>query len=193
MINTIFQKIYRRVKMPYYYLWFYFKGLDYRRISTIGLPIIQNKGGIIRLNGYINMCNDVVHSTLGINRKCKLLVYRNACLEINGSLSMSNTVIVATKKISIGNNVMIGGGVTIVDSDFHSMNFLYWGTHNDELKMKCSDVSIGDNVFIGMNSIVLKGVHIGNGAVVAAGSVVTTNIPPCEIWGGNPAKFIKKR
>lgn len=51
---------------------------------------------------------------------------------------------------------------------------------------------IGDNVLIGAHSIILKGVTIGNNAVVAAGSVVSRSIPANELWGGNPAKFIKK-
>jgi len=52
-------------------------------------------------------------------------------------------------------------------------------------------VTIGDNVFIGMNSIILKGVNIGNNVRIAAGSVVTKSIPANQIWGGNPAAFIK--
>ena len=88
---------------------------------------------------------------------------------------------------------MIGGGTTIVDSDFHSMNPNDWHTPNDELNMLSKDVVIGDNVFIGMNVIILKGVHIGNNVIIAAGSVVSQNIPDNQVWGGNPATFIKVR
>lgn len=52
---------------------------------------------------------------------------------------------------------------------------------------------IEDEVWIGANVVVLKGVRIGSGSIIAAGAVVTKNIPPMEIWGGVPAKFIKKR
>lgn len=55
------------------------------------------------------------------------------------------------------------------------------------------DVIIGNDVWIGLKSTILSGVKIEDGAIVAAGSVVTKNIGPYEIWGGNPAKFIKKR
>lgn len=55
------------------------------------------------------------------------------------------------------------------------------------------DVVIGNDVWIGFNAIILSGVTIGNGAVIAAGSVVTKNIGDYEIWGGNPAKLIKTR
>ena len=54
-------------------------------------------------------------------------------------------------------------------------------------------VKIGKDVWIGANAIVLKGITIGNGAILGAGSVVTKDIPPYEIWAGVPAKFIKER
>ena len=106
---------------------------------------------------------------------------------------MSNTVIVASKKIRIGHNVMIGGGCTIIDTDFHSMNYEHWNTPFDEQEMVRQEVVIGNNVFIGMDSLILKGVKIGDGAIIAARSVISKNIPANEIWGGNPAKFIKRR
>ena len=73
------------------------------------------------------------------------------------------------------------------------MDFSHWRTPLDEQFMKSRPVVIGDNVFIGMDSIILKGVTVGNGAIIAAGSVVSKDIPENEIWGGNPARFIKKR
>ena len=55
------------------------------------------------------------------------------------------------------------------------------------------EVHIGKRVFIGMNTLIVSPVSVGDGAVVGAGSVVTKDIPTDEIWAGNPAKFIKKR
>lgn len=190
--------IHETVNRLYYFLVLYLKhrnsGIKISNIRTYGLPIIETLGtGKIIQKGKLTMVNTAKKATLGSPRRCKLLVYDAATLSIEGNVYMSNAVIVATKKIDIGNNVMIGGGVTIVDSDFHTMDFKYWGTPMDEMLMKRSPVKIGNNVFIGMNSIILKGVNIGNGAVVAAGSVVNTDIPANEIWGGNPARFINKR
>ncbi len=54
-------------------------------------------------------------------------------------------------------------------------------------------VKIGDNSFIGANTIICNSVTIGNNVIVGAGSIVTKSIPDNEIWGGNPARFIKKR
>lgn len=52
---------------------------------------------------------------------------------------------------------------------------------------------IGNDVWIGSRSLIMKGVTIGDGAIIAAGSVVTKDVPPYEIWGGNPAHFLKSR
>lgn len=66
-------------------------------------------------------------------------------------------------------------------------------TTSNGIKWKSHDVKIGNNVFIGANTIIVSEVTIGDDSIVGAGSVVTKNIPPNEIWAGNPAKFIKKR
>ncbi len=70
-----------------------------------------------------------------------------------------------------------------MDRDYHKFN-----SNTEEIK----PVKIGDNVWIGCNSIILKGITIGNGAVVAAGSIVTKDVPPKVLVGGNPAKVIKE-
>ena len=57
---------------------------------------------------------------------------------------------------------------------------------------KTSPIVIEDDVFIGANSIICKGVHIGARSIIAAGSVVVKDIPRDEVWGGNPARFIRK-
>lgn len=162
-------------------------------VSSGGTPILQIHGTIICSHKPIVFVNNANSSTLGINKRCKLLVYKDARLIFNGKVGMSNTVIVATKRVEIGDNVMIGGGVTIVDCDFHSNSYNDWFTEKDEKNMISKPVYIGNNVFIGMHSIILKGVHIGNGSVVGAGSVVTRDIPDNQIWAGNPAKFVKMR
>lgn len=165
------------------------------KVNSIGgIPYFGIKGSLhIGETGKVRFINNFRWSTLAVPRRCKLSVYKNAELIFKGKAGLSNAVIVATNKIVIGNNVMIGGGVTIIDSDFHSMDCNDWFTDNDALNAKSLPVIIEDNVFVGMNSIILKGVHIGERAVIAAGSVVTKNVPSGEVWGGNPARFIKKR
>ena len=85
---------------------------------------------------------------------------------------------------------MIGGGVCIYDTDFHPLSSVDRLKDNAE-KIASGAVNIEENAFIGANCTVLKGVTIGKNSIIGACSVVTKNIPPNEIWAGNPAKFIK--
>ncbi len=89
------------------------------------------------------------------------------------------------EEIEIGNNVHITTGCVLLT---------HYLTLNDNLfiKWKKGHIKIEDNVFIGAKSIITKPVTIGRNSIVAAGSVVTKDIPPYEVWGGVPAKFIKK-
>jgi acetyltransferase-like isoleucine patch superfamily enzyme len=91
--------------------------------------------------------------------------------------------------VSIGNDCLIASGCRFIDHD-HGMQMsdLMRKQHGPE-----AAIVIGDNVWLGCNVVVLKGVQIGNGAVVAAGAVVTKSIPANEIWGGVPAKRIGSR
>jgi acetyltransferase-like isoleucine patch superfamily enzyme len=91
-------------------------------------------------------------------------------------------VIAAVKEISIGDNTIIGIQTVIYDTDWHGI---------DGAKVKVEPVSIGKNVWIGARAIILKGVKIGDNAVVAAGSVVTHDVEANTLVAGNPAGFVK--
>lgn len=112
-------------------------------------------------------------------------------VKIGHNTGMSATNINCSESISIGNHVMIGAGCLITDSDHHSIDWKVRCLLGDTDK-KTAPIVIEDYVFIGARSIILKGVTIGEKSIVAAGSVVVKNIPSGEMWGGNPAKFIKK-
>lgn len=104
----------------------------------------------------------------------------------------------SAKRISIGNNVQVAHNVNIFDNNIHSIDpkirnkeFLQH-YENDDSNLKEMEVIIEDNVWLGANAIVLKGVTIGENSIVGAGSVVTKNIPPNCIVVGNPAKIISE-
>lgn len=85
------------------------------------------------------------------------------------------------------------GGGKIYTSNFHSLNYKYRRIPNKDIEdRKNNNVIIGNDVFIGAGAIILKGVSIGDRSIIAAGSVVSSNIPPDSIYGGNPAKLIRK-
>ncbi len=110
----------------------------------------------------------------------------------------SETKIWSSKKISIGNRVLIAHNVNIHDNISHSLisserhveyqNILTSGEHSDAIKS--AEIFIEDDVWIGFNSTILKGVKIGKGAVIGANAVVTKDILPYSIVVGNPMKVI---
>ena len=112
-------------------------------------------------------------------------------MSVGDHTGMSNIAIYVSQKVTIGNNVKIGGSVKIYDTDFHSTDYKERAMTNDP-GIKSAPVTIGNDVFIGAHSIILKGVSIGDRSVIGAGSVVTKNVPSDEIWAGVPARFIKR-
>jgi len=133
------------------------------------------------------------HNPIGREDNMLFFVGPGAVLTIGDNVGMSSAAIVCRKEISIGSNVLIGGGVCIYDTDFHSIDYVSRNNPaQDKLTTVMRPVSIGDNVFIGAHATILKGVSIGQGAVIGACSVVTKSVPAHEIWAGNPAKFVRK-
>lgn len=134
-------------------------------------------------------------STIDSEHKNFLAAVGGAKIIIRDNVGMTSTSIYCQEKVEIGNHVLIGADTIIMDNNFHSLNYTIRGTSKEGYQHKgtinTAPVIIGDNVFIGTRCIINKGVNIGEGAIIAAGSVVVTDIPAWEVWGGNPAKFIK--
>lgn len=110
---------------------------------------------------------------------------------IEDNVSLNGTSITSRSKvIHIGEGTMIAPNVVIIDSDFHSL----WAPDNRATNPgieEDKDVTIGKNVWIGMQSIILKGISIGDNSVIAAGSIVTNDIPSNVLAGGVPARVIR--
>jgi acetyltransferase-like isoleucine patch superfamily enzyme len=111
------------------------------------------------------------------------------------------TKIRSGESIVIGDNVLISHGVNITDSSAHEVDhleradsyvsLLKVGHPSDKGSVQTAGIIIEDYVWINFNAIILRGVHIGKGAIIAAGSVVTKNVPPFVLVAGNPAKVVK--
>ncbi|MBD2260787.1 acyltransferase [Pseudanabaena sp. FACHB-2040] len=123
----------------------------------------------------------------------------NASISI-GHRSFVNGVLIAAQSIDVGNDVLISWNVTVVDHDSHSIVFsqrsqdaVDWLTSKkDWTPVKIAPVKICDKAWVGFNSIILKGITIGEGAVIGAGSVVTKDIPAWTVAAGNPARVIRE-
>ena len=130
--------------------------------------------------------------SLDYSNESKIHVHEGALLIIGKHVAMTNVTLQCYSKITIGDYVNIGANTMIIDTDFHSLDWKDRRDGSDITKKKNLPITIGDDVFIGAKSIILKGVTIGPKSIVGAGSVVSHNIPEGEVWAGNPARFIKK-
>lgn len=119
--------------------------------------------------------------------KIKIVSPENIIIGSNVFLG-ENTCIYGHAGVKIGNDTLLAPGVSIISFDhgFSEKNKPFF------IQQKTlGQITIGNNVWIGKNSIILKGIAIGDNSIVAAGSIVTKSVPPNCIVGGNPAKFIK--
>jgi acetyltransferase-like isoleucine patch superfamily enzyme len=115
----------------------------------------------------------------------KIFINQKASLILGSRYISNNLTLHCFERIEIGEDVAIADSVTIRDSDNHVVT-----TNPDYVMTK--PVRIGNHVWVGMNVMILKGVSIGNGAIIAAGSVVTRDVPERCLAAGVPARVIKE-
>ena len=167
----------------------YYKVDFSKSLIVNGILKVSSRGRII-IGNNVTINSSARSNFVGLGNFSAIVCSKGATICIKDGCQISNSLIFARKDIIIGSNVFIGGGCQILDSDFHplvSHERISRGNKGTALP-----VIIHENVFIGANSIILKGVEVHANSIIAAGSVVTKDIGPDEIWGGNPAKFIKK-
>lgn len=146
-----------------------------KMVSVNGKPVIGNLG-TINLGNEVRVWSNIVQAKLYTGQKGKLIVGKNS--RLNG------VHIDAQELVQIGDNVRIAPYTLILDSDFHDVR-----DHFAEGTSK--PIYIEDDVWIASRSTILKGVRIGKGSVIAAGAVVTKDVPPFSVAAGVPAKVIK--
>lgn len=157
-----------------------------------GLPVIQkHRQSQMRFGDRLALRSTLRSNPLGANHAVILCTWQaGSLLQIGDDFSMTGGSICASKQIVIGDRVTVGANSTIVDSDFHPLQ--------PDLRLdqpqggSTSPILIEDDVFIGMNCLILKGVTIGRGSVIGAGSVVTADIPPGVVAAGNPARVLRE-
>lgn len=156
-----------------------------------GVPIIQrHRQSILTIGDQLNLRSTVRSNPLGPTHPVILSTRRaGAVLRIGTGFGMTGGVIVADQSVIIGHCVTIGANCAITDTDFHPLEPYHRQQHPADAD--AAPIVIEDNVFIGMQVTVLKGVTIGTGSVIGACSVVTRDIPPGVIAAGNPARVIK--
>jgi acetyltransferase-like isoleucine patch superfamily enzyme len=155
-----------------------------------GLPKIQkHRKATILIGANLILCSNPRKNSIGVFQKVIIKALNpHAKIKIGNNVGISGASI-SGKDITIGNNVLIGSGVLITDSDAHPIHpeLRQYGQY-----IKSKPIVIEDDVFVGARSIILKGVTIGAGSVIGAGSIVVKDIPPMSIASGNPAKVISE-
>ena len=169
---------------------FYFEPMLKSRCTCVGqnlrtdgdIPLISGNGKII-IGDNVKIGNRNTWILTPNLYECpELIIGSNTTINYKVGISVEC-------KVEIGNNCLIAGECILFDNNSHSIY------NKDNRKITREDVApikIEDKVWIGMRSMILKGVTIGMGSVVAAGSVVTKDVPSMTIVGGNPAKILKK-
>jgi len=149
-----------------------------------GRILIKNKGKIIIGNkvSMISFSGGSPYRT-SLQTHCK-----DAIISIGDNCRLSGITIHCRTSVKIGNDCRFGPGSQLVDNDSHRAS-MYVTERAKPPRSKA--IIINNNVWIGMGSLVLKGVEIGDNSIVAAHSVVTKNVPANSIVAGNPAKIVK--
>jgi maltose O-acetyltransferase len=156
--------------------------LKRENVQFDGIPSLN--GPWIEINNKGNLLIGVGCSFRSFRLRQTITVRHNAKLIIGNNSFLNDGInICATQLIQIGHNAKIGDMTFIYDTDFHQIS--------PEIPIKQIPVSIGNNVWIGANSMILPGAVIGNHSVIAAGSIVSSEIPPKSLAMGSPAKPVK--
>lgn len=152
--------------------------------------VYRHKNSVISIGDHFENRNWWDSNPLGVDHPTIFTTWgEKSRIQIGNNVGITGGSICAQKKIVIGDGCLIGANSTIVDTDFHPINSS--NRRYSKKNVKASEVNIGKNVFIGMNSIILKGVKIGDNSIIGAGSVVRKNIPKDSIY--SDGRIIKIR
>ncbi len=185
-------------KISYFFNTLYFnyililqKGLNHQRnviVNCLPKIVIKNGGQIILDEAVVlNSSNETYH--LNMYNRVKLMADKpDSLIKIGKNTRIHGSCIHAFSQVIIGENCLIAANCQIFDASGHSSQI----SNRLESQGESKPISIGNDVWIGANSIILPGVKIGDGAIIGAGSVVVKSIPSNVIAGGNPAIVIKE-
>lgn len=178
------KKIIARKISFFFKLWY---GFRYGRRVNFGRRVIVNHKFVFRGKGRLVVGDDVNMWSHG--EKNDFYTFDPAALIHIGARSRINGISVQCKQqVIIGEDCLIGSAI-LIDTDFHSVNYEH---RNDSAHVKSKTIRVGDKVWLAGQSAVLKGVTIGDRAVVGFRAVVAKDVPPDTIVAGNPAQEIGK-
>lgn len=157
-------------------------------MTVMGHLKVVNRGSISLGDNFMFVSGESV-SPISSNRKGCIYVEDGAEITIGNNVGMTSTRMWIAKGLTIGNNVKLGADVLLMDTDTHQVDYLQ--RREGQGPIASAPITIEDDVWIGAQCIVLKGVTIGAHSIIGAGSVVTKSIPPDCIAAGNPCRVIR--
>ncbi|WP_234893220.1 acyltransferase [Sphingobium yanoikuyae] len=140
-----------------------------------GVPYLRNPGSLV-IGNNVRLRNEPT--------RIRLATVPQGAIILGDEVSLNTGVhIFSAARIDVGGGSRIGDNVAMFDTSFHPVH--------EGRSVRPRPITIGRNVWIGRNAIILPGVSIGDHSVVAAGSVVFDDVPARQVWRGNPAAFVK--
>lgn len=178
LIRTL-STVWCRIKMRLWGIRFG-KGCSFRG----NMLFFRGAGSSIVIGEHCSFNSNSCFNFRGINHRCILQTKRGGNIIIGNHCGFSGVSIVSNVGVTIGDNVLCGINTMIGDRNGHEDRYPEW---------QPKPVTIGNNVWIGMNCVIMRGVTIGDNAIIGANSVVTKDIPASVIAAGSPCKVIKER
>lgn len=163
------------------------------RVRGVVLFITHSKDSKVCIGNNVTINSSTKANPIGCGNRTYIQMIGNGKLVIGNNCGISNTAITCATQVVIEDNVLIGSGCHIFDTDFHAQEYAerikgnYYGA-----PIKTKAIKICEGAFVGAEAFILKGVTVGKHSIVGAGSVVTKDVPNYEIWAGNPARFLRK-
>ena len=153
--------------------------------------ICSLSGGCIKIGRGTSLFSSFSSNMLGLYQRCIIVARYGGKIKIGTHCGISGSTIYAWESIEIGDYTRVGANCKIIDNDFHPVELEYRHQALNGQHTRRAPIVIGNDCFIGMNSIILKGTTLGNNVIVGAGSVVHGHFPDNVIIAGNPAKIVK--
>lgn len=158
------------------------------KVKFNGMTIVySDRYSEIKFGNKIEIKSSFFSNFIGLNHRSILIARDGGKIEIGNNVGISGATIYSRKNIKIGENTLIGGNCKIIDNDFHPLD-TFARINNDNEKINSKEIIIGNNCFLGVNSIILKGTILGDNCIVGAGSVVSGSFPKGSVIIGNPGK-----
>lgn len=162
-----------------------------KKLRLRGFPfILHDLMSAIEIEGKVTLNSSPTSNLIGIYQRCILVARDGGRIFLGENVGLSGVTVYSMAKITIGKNTQVGANVKIIDNDFHPLE-PEARLENDRSRIRKEEIFIGDDCFIGVNAIILKGTRLGKGCIVGAGSVVKGKYEDYSVLAGNPAKFIR--